>query len=392
MTGVEGKGGLVCPLCSGGKISQLFELRAMPVLCHVLRHLRDEALNCVRGDIQLSHCQACGFIFNGLFDSSLLSYGGEYENSLHFSGVFQDYALTLSRSLIEKHDLRGRDIVEVGCGQGDFLRLICDLGSNRGVGFDPSRQEKDAAEGSSGMRIICDRFSETYADTPCDFLICRQVLEHLERPREMLNLVRRLVPGRGSASAFFEVPNAERIFSEGFLWDVIYEHCSYFTKASLAFALQQSGFSVIEMGEAFFGQFLFAEARGAVSIEESDFSATEPCSDFAAGVEKFFAQVSFWNGQFSSFRECGKKVVIWGAGSKAITFLNLLNAGGVEFVVDVNPRKIGKYVPGAGQTIVSPEFLRSYQPDVIVIMNAAYYQEIEAQVRMVSPRSEILIV
>jgi hypothetical protein len=69
--------------------------------------------------------------------------------------------------------------------------------------------------------------------------------------------------------------------------------------------------------------------------------------------------------------------VVWGAGSKGVTFLNIFrDLQAVTLVVDVNPRKQGKFVAGSGQQIVAPDLLRDYQPDVVLVMNALYLNEI----------------
>jgi hypothetical protein len=79
--------------------------------------------------------------------------------------------------------------------------------------------------------------------------------------------------------------------------------------------------------------------------------------------------------------QAGKKAVIWGAGSKGITFLNTMGSASlIEYAVDLNPRKQGMFITGSGQQIVAPQFLQSYQPDVIFVMNAIYRQEIEQMV------------
>ena len=70
--------------------------------------------------------------------------------------------------------------------------------------------------------------------------------------------------------------------------------------------------------------------------------------------------------------------MVWGAGSKGVTFLNLIDPiGQIEYIIDINPRNQGKYVPGTGQNILSPEFLREYQPDVVLVMNEIYKDEIQ---------------
>jgi hypothetical protein len=72
-----------------------------------------------------------------------------------------------------------------------------------------------------------------------------------------------------------------------------------------------------------------------------------------------------------------RRTVVWGAGSKGVTFLNILpNSHQISYVVDINPRKHGMFVAGSGQKIVPPSFLVEYRPDVVVVMNAIYIDEI----------------
>ena len=71
-----------------------------------------------------------------------------------------------------------------------------------------------------------------------------------------------------------------------------------------------------------------------------------------------------------------QSVVVWGAGSKGVTFLNTFKNFEIEYVVDINPHKQGMYISGTGQKIMPPEFLKSYKPDVIIIMNPIYKKEI----------------
>ena len=79
----------------------------------------------------------------------------------------------------------------------------------------------------------------------------------------------------------------------------------------------------------------------------------------------------------STLEEIGQEAVIWGAGSKGITFLNLVNGSDrIQYAVDVNPHKQGKYITGTGQQIVAPEALCAIKPDVIFVMNHVYLEEI----------------
>ena len=70
--------------------------------------------------------------------------------------------------------------------------------------------------------------------------------------------------------------------------------------------------------------------------------------------------------------------MLWGSGSKGVAFLNTLaGAELIEYVVDINPYKHGKFMAGTGQEIVAPERLRDYRPDVVIAMNPIYLNEIQ---------------
>src|SRR5262249_6680386 len=63
----------------------------------------------------------------------------------------------------------------------------------------------------------------------------------------------------------------------------------------------------------------------------------------------------------------------------------------LEFIVDVNPNKWGLYIPGSGQQVISPDSLKDYQPDVILIMNPNYYQEISTQLNSMGLAPKLLV-
>jgi LmbE family N-acetylglucosaminyl deacetylase len=97
----------------------------------------------------------------------------------------------------------------------------------------------------------------------------------------------------------------------------------------------------------------------------------------------FQTRVISWKDQLTALRANGQRVFAWGAGAKAVTFLNIVDPAGdgITHVVDVNPRKAGQFVSGSGQEIVEPNALRELSPDVIILMNAVYRDEIRAAVR-----------
>ena len=117
---------------------------------------------------------------------------------------------------------------------------------------------------------------------------------------------------------------------------------------------------------------------------------TEDIKTFA---QRFTTKVETWQSKLEYINKKDQRTVVWGAGSKGVTFLNLLkNKNHIDFIVDLNPRKQGMYVAGAGQKIVAPDFLRDYQPELIIIMNPVYEQEIQQMVADMGLNAEFMCV
>lgn len=355
----------------------------VPVFCNVFWPSRDEARNCPRGDVKLAYCPVCTHVVNVAFEPSRVEYAQAYDSSLFFSPRFREYARSLAESLIRRYSLHDRDVIAVGCGKGDFLLLLCELGNNRGVGFDPAYVEQEEHFAARNqVKFIRDFYSERYAHYPADLIVCRQVLEHVYDPKGFLCMIRRAIGNRLSTRVFFEVPSGLNIFGRLFVWDIIYEHYSYFTPISLARAFLTAGFHVSELTQEFEGQYLtvYAQPNGEEAPEHDDEMSVEvgriarEIASFAANSKSDMEECAR---NLERVREKGQRAVVWGAGSKGVAFLNAFKDSGIEYAVDLNPRHQGLYIPGSGQQIVPPEFLKDYKPDVIIMMNPIYRSEIQ---------------
>lgn len=371
-----------CPVCNSKQLKTFLEINDVPIFCNLLWTSHEEALNCQKGDIKLAFCLNCSHIMNVAFDPNLLDYTQVYENPLDYSPRFQAYSQNLAKKLIERYGLEDKDIISIGCGKGIFLSTLCEFGNNRGVGFDPALQRiSEPLEISDRIELIKDYYSEQYSDYTCDLFVCRHVLEHVFDPKAFLMMLRRAIGSRQNTSVFFEVPNALNIFQNFFIWDIIYEHFSYFTPISLSHLFLLSNFQVHDVDEYFEGQFLGIHASPGKQVVLDNSEQKNDINKIAKNIELFghtyTKVVNEWKRKLQQKKNEGQRVVIWGAGSKGVSFLNALKSFDIEYAVDINPNKHGKYVAGTGQQIVFPRFLQKYQPDLIIVMNPIYKQEIK---------------
>jgi SAM-dependent methyltransferase len=381
-----------CPACGCVQSEPFFDLSEMPVSIGVQWPSAEEARACGKGDLQLGFCPHCGFIWNRAFDPSRVEYSQRYDNSLDFSLVFQDYTRRLARRLIDAYDIRGKEVVELGCGKGHFLSLLCEQGSNRGVGFDPSYDgERIQSATSARITYIQDFYGEQYTQYRGDLICCRHVFEHIPDPTGFLSMVRRTIGERDSTIIYFEVPNVRFILERLSIWDIIFEHCNYFSIESLAALVRRCGFAVLRLEETYGAQFLSLEAR----IADGAASTGEDLSNLKSAVDRFSEAVQTrlqaWKLRLAQWHLDRCRVVLWGSGAKAVTFLNMFRiTDAIPFAVDINPHKQGRHLPGTGQRIVPPGFLKELQPQVIVLMNPIYRWEVEAQLRELGVAAEVL--
>src|SRR5207253_1939740 len=129
-----------CPVCDSTAVTLFLRRERVPIHQNLLMREQQSAVNVPRGDLNLRVCEDCGFIFNESFDPSASMYGQDYENTQAYSPSFEEYMNGLVRHLVIDRNVQNCDVVEVGCGNGLFLRklVLYEGAGNRGFGFDPS--------------------------------------------------------------------------------------------------------------------------------------------------------------------------------------------------------------------------------------------------------------
>jgi len=381
-----------CPGCGAADTDTFFYLDSTPVNCSALWPSREDAINCTKGSIDLALCGKCGLIFNCRYEPDMLDYNARYDNSLSYSPTFRNYAKSLAQDLIARHGLHSKRIIDIGSGKGEFLRLLCREGNNEGVGYDPSYSGNGNTGEIEGLRFVQDYYGEKYASESADFICCRHVLEHIPEPLAFLRGLRSTLRHRGEIAVYFETPNGQSVFSGPGLWDIIYPHVSYFTEDSLRAIFEQSGFTVLRTGISFSNQFVFVEARVGGNQPETNGTAATQTRRMVKEFETMFQQtVDDWSHFLRSARRNGQRVAFWGAGAKGVTFLNVVpEARNVEFVIDLNNRKQGMYVPGTGQQIAGPSILKDTPLDYVISLNPVYEPEITAMLESMGTNAHVI--
>lgn len=357
----------------------LYRQQSIPVQSVVLLDTEAEALAYPRGELTLTLCRDCGFLFNATFDADLVDYASTTEESQHFSGTFSRFARDLVSEIAENYDLGDRLTLEIGCGKGDFLEELVRQTGTRALGIDPGFIP-DRFPGAIGarMRFVREYFDPSQIDDHPDLVVCRHTLEHIPHVRAFMDDVAAVCAGRSDVAIMFETPDVARVLAEGAFWDIYHEHCSYFSVGSHARLFRRAGLTVTRSYLAYNGQYIIQYARPGRSAsrpEEEDLVSVLALAEAFPGK---VAQVrDYWATRLKEARRAGRRTAIWGGGSKGVSFLTALGeAAEVSHVIDINVHKQGKYMPGTGHVVSAPEALVDAPPDLVVAMNPVYLGEI----------------
>lgn len=385
-----------CPACSSRDLTEIYRLDAIPVQSCILLESAEAARQFPRHPLVLMFCGGCGFIFNSVFDLSLVDYASATEESQHFSGTFNRFARDLAAEAASLYDLKGKRTLEIGCGKGEFLQELARQTGTLGLGVDPGfiPERLPGAQGQE-MRFQREFFDPATIAAPPDFVVCRHTLEHIPEVGRFLQDIVQVLDGHAAAGLFFETPDVQRVLQEGAFWDIYYEHCSYFTQGSHARLFRRAGFDVTGLYLAYDGQYIIqyaAPAAGRPALPQED--DLETVRALAARFPQKAAEVRrYWTEFVRSRHAAGKRVAIWGGGSKCVSFLTTNDLGAeVAQVIDINPFKQGKYLPGTGHPVSAPDSLQAAPPDTVIVMNPVYLSEIGAQLSAMGLTPELVAV
>ncbi len=399
-----------CPICRSQALEEILSIDQAPALVGTIWPTREEALAAPTGPISLTVCSSCGFIFNSAFTGEALTYSPAfdveldhsrtYDIALHHSPTYEAYLEAEAARLIDRHGIRHRTVVEIGCGNGHFLRLICGLGANTGFGFDPTLPSGRVDRVGDATVTLAKAFYDSEAGAPPpDLVVCRSVLELIADPATFLTSIHDVVAGDPKTVVYFEVPNASWIFTHQRAWNVYYEHCSYFTLDLLPRLFAACGFKTLACEPCYDEeQLVRLEALPGRRSVEALQAATEGLLETLHTYRRsYYGEVEGWRSTLNELRAGHKRVAIWGAGGRGITFLNTVcsepgeSLTQVQFAVDINPARQGKFLPRTGQEVVAPEGLRGESLDVVVLTNATYEAEVRAELTEMELECDVLV-
>lgn len=337
-------------------------------------------------------------------------FGAEYAYFSAFSSSWLAHAKAYVDMMVRRFGLSGSShVVEVAANDGYLLQFV----KERGIpctGIEPTASTATAAR-ARGIPMVEDFFGKRLANemrargTTADLIVANNVLAHVPDINDFVAGFTTLLAPDGVTT--FEFPHLVRLIEEN-QFDTIYlEHYSYLTLTVVRRILSAGGLAVFDVEElpTHGGSLRVFAQRGDTGrqtesprVEEMlgreaklGVTSARYYSGFQAKAEK--VKDDFVGFLLQAKRE-GATVGAYGAAAKGNTLMNYagIRPDLIAFVVDQNPAKQGKFMPGSRIPIVGEERLRDVKPKYVVLFPWNLREELTQKLEYVGSWAGRLVV
>ncbi len=346
-----------------------------------------------RYPLEVAFCASCGLvqILETVPPDKL--FGESYQYFSSFSDALLRHARTNALELVDRCGLDADSfVVEVASNDGYLLRNFVESGIPV-LGIDPAPAPAAAAR-AKGIDTLCDFFTADLAERlatdgrAADLILASNVLAHVSDTNDFVRGLRRLVKPTGGIS--IEFPYVRDLVDHCEFDTIYHEHLCYFSVTSVDALLRRHGLYLNDIRRlSIHGGSLrlwvqpveaVGDAVKAMLREEVELGIDrfDYYRDFAARVQGLRRDLL---ALLQDVRQQGKRIAAYGAAAKGTILLNALglDRSTIEWVVDRNSHKHGRYMPGARIQILDPARLLEDMPDYVLILPWNFADEIIAQ-------------
>ncbi|HEV7601782.1 MAG TPA: class I SAM-dependent methyltransferase [Bradyrhizobium sp.] len=336
--------------------------------------------------LRIMVCEKCWLVQTLDFTQADELFSSEYAYFSSFSTTWLQHAERYVADMIERFRLdRSSHVVEIASNDGYLLQYV----KARGIpctGIEPTASTARAAR-QKGIDTIEAFFGAEFASRlaaegkQADLMAANNVLAHVPDINSFLVGFTNLLKPDGAAT--FEFPHLLRLLAENQFDTIYHEHFSYLSLTAVEKIFKTNGLAVFDVEEipthggslrvfaqrAASGRRPVSDRVAAVLARESDAGLST-----AKGYQGFQSRAEKVKDDFVSFlidaKRRGKRVTAYGAAAKGNTLLNFagIRRDLISYVVDRNPAKQGKFLPGSRIPIVSEDVLYRDRPDYVIIL------------------------
>jgi SAM-dependent methyltransferase len=331
-------------------------------------------------------CEQCWLVQTEDFHQTHELFDAEYAYFSGFSSSWLAHSERYVADMVARFDLNAdHHVVEVAANDGYLLQYV----KARGIpctGVEPTASTAAVAR-AKGIPIVQGFFGVRLADVlvaqgkQADLTAANNVLAHVPDINDFVSGFARLLKPQGVAT--FEFPNLLKLIAENQFDTIYHEHFSYLSLTAVNRIFATNGLSVFDVEEhpTHGGSLrVFAQRSDtgrhprSAKIHELLQREAQAGMSTAGYYAGFQAKTDKVKNDFLVFlleaRRQGKTVAAYGAAAKGNTLMNYagLRPDLISFVVDRNPAKQGKYMPGSRIPIVSEDRVQGVKPDYVVIL------------------------
>jgi SAM-dependent methyltransferase len=383
--------GVACRGCGKSDLPVVLSLGSTP-LANALRSASELDVPDPRYPLDVALCPACALVqLVETVDPAVLFADYAYLSS--FSDTMLRHAQAYAERVLQSRALGANAlVVEIGSNDGYLLRHFRQAGVAV-LGIDPARAAAAAAE-RVGVPTRTAFFGRDLADQlvgegiRADVIVANNVMAHVPEINDVVTGVVRLLKDDGVF--VIETPYVRDLLDRLEFDTIYHEHVFYYSLTALRALLARHGLRVIDVERVSIhgGSIrVTAAARGrpndavfAMMEEEAAWRPHDPetYAAFAARVDALRFELS---GLLRERKASGRRLAAYGAAAKGTTLLSVIGVGEdvLDFAVDRNPRKQGRYMPGTKVRIYPPEHLLEAMPDDVLLLTWNFRDEIMTQ-------------
>lgn len=326
-----------------------------------------EAKNQPHGQMRLDWNSELGLFKNNAFDESVISHDAYYCTSVAtMSGNIDIPTSSYICDVIEKYDLWKSRIVDIGCGQGEFVNWLRGKGLNA-IGFDPV------------LSYEADYLVREYwtpSSARADLFVMRCVLPHIDSPWEFLNS---LFDANSDAKVLIEFQDLDWILRNKVWWQISHDHVNSFRVRDFV-----EKYDLKEHGSFSNGEWSWVVlSKKTVTTSIINYDPTQSNLEITGirnrlrSLEVFRTESlntvsKLWNNRLS-------ELVIWGAAGKGIVLADALSRSGISGVkaTDSDANRWGKYLECSGIFVSNPnEIAEILESESFVIVSNPNHVEV----------------
>lgn len=342
-------------------------------------------------------CEKCWLVQAESYSRASELFNDEYAYFSSFSDAWLEHSKNYVHEMVSRFSLDSSShVVEVASNDGYLLQYVKAMGIPC-LGIEPTASTANAArqkgiesvERFFGVDLARDLVS---AGRSADLTVANNVLAHVPDINDFVKGFSVLLKPNGVST--FEFPHLYQLVTERQFDTIYHEHFSYLSFTTVSEIFESQGLSVFDVEE-------IGTHGGSLRVfAQRSETGSHPTTDRVSAMRELEATAgmrsrSFYEG-FERDAESAKaeflkilvnakldglKVAAYGAAAKGNTFLNYagIKSDLIEFVVDRNPAKQGKWMPGSRIPIVDEARLVSEKPSIIVILPWNIKDEVLAQ-------------